>query len=151
MADTALLPSITGDVAATADVTVNTKGGSTTAILKKTLRDRLGGIHNHLNGAALQFANGQAIVVIAGAATGAVTAGQLRVRQTGRNRFEIEADSDDAVEVDEVTASFLRLKKDQFEKQQLHLSDPMSAAEWRTKLDGELAEARKLIAASGKR
>ncbi|MDE8652825.1 hypothetical protein [Novosphingobium album (ex Liu et al. 2023)] len=140
---------ITGDIAAAADVTVNSKGGSATATLKKVLRDRLGRMGNHLSGAALQFANGQAIVLLAGAATDAPAAGEVRVRQTGRNRFEIELDEDGADEIDEVTASFLRLKKDQFEKGQLKLSAPMSASDWKSKTDQELAEARRLIASHG--
>lgn len=148
MAETALLPFITGDIAATADVTVNTKGGSYTATLKKALRDRLGGMGSQLTGAALQFANGQAIVLLAGAAEGAIASGELRVRQTGRNRFEIELDDDGAEEIDEVTATFLRLKKDQFQKGQLRLSDPMTASDWRAKMDDELTEARKLIASA---
>ena len=60
----------------------------------------------------------------------------------GRNRFEIELNDDGAEEIDEVRASFLRLKKSQFEKGQLRLSDPMTAAEWRTRTDDELVEAR---------
>lgn len=151
MADSATLPTITGDIAAAADVTVNSKGGSVTATLKKSLRDRLGRMTNHLSGAALQFANGQAIVLLAGASAGAFAGGEVRVRQTGRNRFEIEFDDDGVDEIDEVTASFLRLKKDQFEKGQLKLSAPMSAEDWRKATDAQLSEARRLIASHGEK
>lgn len=48
MAGAALLTPIGGDIATTADATVNNKGGSTTATLKKSLRDRLGDVTNHL-------------------------------------------------------------------------------------------------------
>ena len=146
MPDTALRTAITGDIAAAADVTVNTKGGSVTATLKKSLRDRLGDVTDHLAGAALQFAPGQSVVLLAGAMVGAAAHMELRVRRTGRNRFEIELEDDGAEEVDEVTAAFLRLKKDQFGKGLLKLSEPMTSADWRKKMDIELAEARKLMA-----
>jgi len=151
MTGTGLLTSITGDIAAAADVTINTKGGSVTAILKKSLRDRLGDVTNHLTGAALQFATGQAVVLLVGAAGGPVARGELRVRKTGRNRFEIELDDDGAEEIDEITATFLRLKKDQFEKGQLKLSDPMTADDWNKKIDIEFAETRKLITSADKK
>ena len=119
------LPSITGDIAAAADVTVNTKGGWYTAILKKSLRERLGRIGDHLTGAAIQFANGQAIVVLAGGmASDAAFGNEFRVRQIARDPFEIELQDGEGDEVDEVTASFLRMKKDQFEKGQLRFSTP---------------------------
>ena len=72
MTDIAELTPITGDIAASADVTINTKGGSVTAILKKSLRDRLGALSDHLAGAALQFASGQSVLLLAGAGSGAL-------------------------------------------------------------------------------
>ena len=143
MTDIAELTPITGDIAASADVTINTKGGSVTAILKKSLRDRLGALSDHLAGAALQFASGQSVLLLAG--SGAL-AGAVRVRKTGQNRLEIVLDGDDAEEIDEVTATFLRLKKDQFEKGLLNLSEPMTAVDWRKQMDADLADVREVLA-----
>ncbi|MEO2039962.1 hypothetical protein D6851_04135 [Altericroceibacterium spongiae] len=145
MTDIAELTPITGDIAASADVTINTKGGSVTAILKKSLRDRLGALSDHLAGAALQFASGQSVLLLAGAGSGAL-AGAVRVRKTGQNRFEIVLDGDEAEEIDEVTATFLRLKKDQFEKGLLNLSEPMTAVDWRKQMDADLADVREVLA-----
>ena len=149
MTDMAQLPPITGDIAATAEVTINTKGGSVTATLKKSLRDRLGELSDHLSGAALQFASGPAVVLLAGAGAGMFAGARLRVRMTGRNRFEIEIEDDGDTEIDAVTAAFLRLKRDQFEKGLLDLSDPMSSDDLRHRAESELAEARRRIAEAG--
>lgn len=126
MPESAELHPITGDVAATADVTINTKGGSTTATLRKALRDRLGRLGDQMAGAAVEFATGQALVLLSGG-SGAADAAPVRVRKIGRNRFEIELEVEEDEEVDEVTAAFLRLKKDQFERGLLNLSAPMTA------------------------
>jgi hypothetical protein len=54
---------------------------------------------------------------------------------------------DDDVEIDDdATVAFLAIKKDQFEKGLLRLSAPMTAKQWRIKVDGEMIEARALIA-----
>lgn len=133
---------ISGDVAIMANVTLNTKGGSTTAIIKKPLRDRLGKVGDHLAAATLEFATGQALILLMGAIPG-VPKGRapLRVRRTGRNRFEIELESDGDAEIDEVTAAFLRLKKHLFEKGKLRLSEAVTAEEWRTAMDKKIAVA----------
>jgi hypothetical protein len=145
MVQGAELSPITGDIAAAADVTINTKGGSVTATLKKSLRETLGELSGHLTGAAVRFASGQAIVLLASASRGAEASPAFRVRKISRNRFEITLEADDEEEVDEVTAAFLRLKKDQFEKGKLRLSERMSAADWRRKTAEELADAEALM------
>src|ERR1700681_2708531 len=101
---------ILGDVVAREDVTVNTKGGSMTATLKKPLREKLGELGTSLSGAAVEFASGQAVVLLSRVPGAANADLPVRVRKVGLNRFEIGIESDDDEEVDEVTAAFLRLK-----------------------------------------
>ena len=132
---------ITGDVVATADVTINTKGGSTTATLRKAVRERMGTLGHHLSAAAVQFATGQTILLLSGGSDAATANAPVHVRKIGRNRFEIELETDDDEEIDEVTAAFLRLKRDQFEKGKLRLSEPLTADQWRDAMDKKFAAA----------
>lgn len=134
---------IIGDVAAKADVTVNTKGGSVTATLKKALRDQLSQTTGALSGAAFRFASGEAVVLL----TGTGNAAPVRVRRTGENRFEIELQSDDAEPVDAMTDAFLTLKKEAFRLGKLELSEPITPEEWRGKEDAVFAEADRILAA----
>jgi hypothetical protein len=131
----------TGDVVARADLTINTKGGSTTAILKKAIRERLGALGQHLPAAALEFSTGQAIVLLAGNTASQESWLPVRVCRVGRNRFEIAIETDASEEVDEVTAAFLRLKRDQFAKGTLRLVGPVTAEEWRADMDRQIGAA----------
>jgi len=133
---------IVGDVAASADVTVNSKGGSVTATLKKALRDQLSQKTGPLAGAALRFATGEAVVLLTGAG-----AAPVRVRRTGDNRFEIELQGDVEESVDAMTDAFLTLKKEAFRLGKLELSEPMTLEEWRAKEDAAFAEADRILAA----
>ncbi len=125
--DPVLPPIFSGDVVASTEVTVNTKGGSTTAILRKDLRDTLGDIGTRLSAAALQFAAGPAVVLLSPERTGR----HVRVQRLGDNRFEIDLDTGDGAEIDDITAAFLTLKLAQFKGGELSLSEPMTAAQWR--------------------
>ncbi len=122
---------ITGDVVVTTDVTVNTKGGSMTATLKKSLREKLGESGGRLLAATMEFATGQSIVLLSGSSGTAELNAPVHVRRIGRNRFEVELQTGEDEEIDEVTAAFLRLKKDQFEKGKLQLTAPVTASGWR--------------------
>ena len=140
-----------GDVAAASGVTVNSKGGSLTATLKKALREKLGdvdGLGGQLAGAAVQFAGGPAVVLLS-AASGLKS--PIRVQQTGRNRFEIELDSGDEEDVDEVTAAFLRLKQQQFVSGELELMAPAGSEQLATEADSQMAKARAAVAALTRR
>ena len=125
-----------GDIAVRADVTVNKKGGSLTATLKKSLRDRLGETGARLSAAAVEFGTGQTVLLLSR------SLGErdvpVHVRKVGENRFEIEALGDTGVEIDEVTAAFLRLKRDLFTKGKLEISGPLSADDWRATMDAKL-------------
>ena len=132
MAETKAGP-IRGDIAALADVAIHTKGGSVTATLKKSLRERLGNFSEHLMGAALQFASGESVLLLASVAE------TLRIRKVSGNRYEITLEHAGEKEVDPVTAAFLRLKSDQFEKGMLRLSAPMSADDWRRESEADFA------------
>lgn len=133
---------IIGDVVATEIVTVNNKGGSVAAILKKPLRERLGaGTAEPLSGAAVEFETGQTVVLLSRQAGTEGGVSTLRVRKVGANRFEIGIAANDE-DIDGVTAAFLRLKMDLFEKGKLHLDDPLTAEEWRAEMHQKLAGAR---------
>ncbi len=136
---------IVGDVEAMTEVTVNTKGGSMTATLKKALRERLGSLAGGLAGAAVQFTTGQAVVLLSPGGEGA--GGQVRVYRIGKNRFEIELDTGEDEEVDDVTAAFLQIKRSQFIKGELELLPPVSAAQRRAESDARLEPGRRAIAA----
>ena len=130
---------IVGDVVAVTEVTVNTKGGSMTAILKKVLRERLGRLGNHLPAAVLQFTSGPSLVLLS-SGTGESC---LRVHRMGENRFEIALDDGEDEEVDDLTAAFLRLKESQFKAGSLPLMAPVTADEWRADMDEKLKNARR--------
>lgn len=133
-----------GDVEAASEVTVNTKGGSMTATLKKGLRERLGQVFGRLAGGVLQFETGQSLLLLSpGAGAGLAS---VRVQRIGRNRFEIELDTHENEEVDEVTAAFLRLKQAQFVNDELTLLPPVDADELRAEADRDMAEARAAMA-----
>jgi hypothetical protein len=140
-----------GDVAAASGVTVNSKGGSLTATLKKALREKLGDVADfggQLAGAAVQFPGGPAVVLLS-PASGLTS--PIRVQQTGRNRFEIELDSGEGEEVDEVTAAFLRLKQQQFVSGELELMGPAGAEQLAAEAGSQMAEAREAVAALTRR
>jgi hypothetical protein len=142
------LSQITGDIAASADVTIHTKGGSVTATLKKALRDRLGTLKDHHPGAALQFANGQSVVLLVGASD-APRGGAFRVHRINSNRFEIVFEDESEPDVDPVTAAFLHLKSDQFRKGVLRLSEPMTAEDWRQQTDRDFGEVAGTLSDTG--
>lgn len=152
MTDVAEPMPITGDIAASSDVTVNTKGGSMTATLRKPLRDLLPDKMGHLSGAALEFEGGEAVVILAGSTKRYHSPTGVQVRRVSRNIFEIEMETEDgkSEEVDVVTAAFLTIKEKQLARGTLRLSDPMSAEGWRAKTDAELAEVRDMLASAAR-
>ncbi len=116
-------PLFVGDVGAQASVTVNKKGGSLTAILKKILTDKLSLLGGRVSAATIELGSGQSVLLLGADED----LGQLQVIRRGENAFEVvAADSEDA-EVDSVTEAFLALKTAQFERGQLDLSGPLSA------------------------
>lgn len=136
---------IIGDVVATAEVRVNTKGGSMTATLKKPIRERLGEIGSRLVAAAVEFTAGQPVLLLSpGASAGSLP---LRVRRVSERLFEIELGSGEEDEVDEVTAAFLRLKQSRFVTDDLDLAPPVSGDQWRAEMDGKTAHARRAVQA----
>ena len=140
---------ITGDVVAMADVRINTKGGSLTATLKKAVRDKLGNLGDHLSAATVEFATGQAILLLSGGSGATGVNLPVHVRKIGKNRFEIGLEADSDEEVDEVTAAFLRLKRDQFEKGRLRLSEPVTADDWRAAMDEKIGTAEAAMKKAG--
>ena len=119
--------SIVGDIAASTDVTVNSKGGSMTATLRKVLRDGLGPVDRNLAGATIEFANGQGVVLLGG------KAGQsdIRVRRLGPNRFELGLNEVEGQDITPLEAAFLALKREQLENGELETAEPVDAAGWR--------------------
>ncbi len=141
---TKLPQGITGDVEAMTMVTVNTKGGSMTATLKKALRETLGEIGGRLTAAAVQFATGQAILLLSPSGDSSSIA-PVRVHRIGKNRFEIELDTGEDEEIDNVTAAFLQLKQDQFEKGELVLMPSVNADQWRIETEENMDAARRAM------
>lgn len=135
----------TGDIVAGADVTINTKGGSMTATLKKSLRDTLGAVGGSVAGATVEFSTGQSLVLLTGGGANV----PVRVRRLSGRRFEIEIDNQDDQEVDEVTAAFLRLKTLQFVEGKMTLGEALTAHSWRESMDAKLASARPPARAPG--
>lgn len=123
-----------GDIAAMSDVSVNTKGGSLNATLKKGIREMLGEVGDHLTAAALQFSSDQAVVLLSGQ-RGAGAASSVRVSRISKNRFEIELDVGDHEEIDDFTAAFLMLKIEQFKRNRLSLLPAVTAEDWQAEMD----------------
>lgn len=122
-----------GDVVALTEITVDRRSGSLRATLKKELQERLGPIGNQLTAAALQFASGPSAVLLCGTGGGAAVA--IGVHRVGANRYEIELETGEDTEVDDVTAAFLVLKIDQFKKGRLPLLPAVTADEWQEEMD----------------
>jgi len=139
-------PRIVGDIASVTHVSVNTKGGSLSATLKKGIRESLSTVGDRLTAAALEFASGSSVVLLSGGMAGS-GATSIRVVRTGRNRFEIELDTGEEEEVDDLTAAFLMLKVDQFKKDRLRLLPAVSAEEWRAEMDEKFRQAEARAAA----
>jgi hypothetical protein len=127
-----------GDVEALSVVAVDRRSGSLRATLKKDLGERLGAIGDRLTGAALPFGAGGAAVLLCAGFTGLV------VHRIAANRYEIELETGEDTETDEVTAAFLALKTSQFTKGRLPLLPPVTAEEWQAEMDEKFraAEAR---------
>lgn len=131
---------ISGDIAAASDVTVNVKGGSVTATLKKALRDKLRNIERGFAGAALQFADGNVLVLLG--ETGDEQAPGYKVRRLGPYRFELELEIEHDEEIGEVEAAFLRLKRNQFVHDRLDITAPVTAEEYEASVNQRLASVR---------
>lgn len=125
---------IVGDIDVKTDISVSTKGGSLNATLKKEIRERLGKFEGHLTAAALQFSDDQAVVLLCGG-SGASAASSLRVRRISKNRFELELDTGDHEEIDDITAAFLMLKIEQFKRSKLDLLPAVTAEDWQEEMD----------------
>jgi hypothetical protein len=136
---------ISGDVSASTDVTVNTKGGSTTATLRKDLREQLGDLGDHLLGATVRLGGDLSALIMVPDRPGQ---GNVRVQRSGRNRFEVVLDDDGAAE-DPLLDAFLRVKVAQFTAGQLDLTAPMSVDGWQERRARREAEAEARPAASG--
>lgn len=117
-----------GDVAAPTRVTINTKGGSMTAILRKDLREKLGVVGSQLCAAALEFGSGPAVLLLGDA--------KIRVLRLGKDRFEVVLGADEGDEIDEITAAFLKLKEAQFKAGDLPLMAPIAADRWQAEAEG---------------
>lgn len=130
MQQKARLTPISGDVNVVADIRVNVKGGSMSAILRKPIRESLGEVADHLCAATVDFGDGSGIVLLRADGDAPVF-----VRSLGAKRFEVTLENEDDEEVDELTAAFLRLKLDQFKKGAVRLSHPYTAESFRALRD----------------
>ena len=131
---------IVGDVSTVTNVSVNTRGGSLSATLKKGIRESLGEVGERLTAASLQFASGEAVVLLRGGA-GRGASRSVRVSRISKNRFEVELETGEETEIDDLTAAFLLLKIDQFKKNKLLLVPPVTAAEWQAEMGEKFRKA----------
>jgi hypothetical protein len=125
---------IVGDIVAMTDVSINKKGGSLSATLKKGIRESLGEVGDRLTAAALEFAPGREVVLLSGGAD-ADAPTSVRVSRISKNRYEVELETGEDEEIDDLTAAFLMLKVDQFKKRKLHLLPAVTADEWQAEMD----------------
>ncbi|WP_339828930.1 hypothetical protein [uncultured Parvibaculum sp.] len=133
-------PAFSGDIDAQASITVNRKGGSLTAILKKILADKIGLRGNRLSAATVDIGSGHSVLLMMGAR---VASGHVKVLRSGKNRVELVATNDDEVEIDDVTEAFLNLKIAQFKKGGLNLTGPVSPEDWKARSEQAFASATK--------
>lgn len=104
---------ISGDVVVD-DVTVNQKGGSLTATLKKMLRTNLNTAAGYLLGARMDFAGGTSCVLMTPALEAEDSAArQLRVTRVSPHRFLVDLVEEDEATVDPMTEALLVLLQQQ--------------------------------------
>jgi hypothetical protein len=131
---------IVGDVASTARVKVEWRGGRTMASLHHRLLRKVEARQRLLSGAAIEFDDGQNILLLSGTGPGDVV-----VTRKGADRYEISRGVADAVEADEVETAFLRLKIRQFAAGELDLGPAMNADEWAETMHRRLEKARQAL------
>jgi hypothetical protein len=119
--------SFTGDIDAQASIKVTRNDRSVALTLTKTLMKKIGFRGNRLFAAAVELEPGHSILLMMDEQT---ASGHLNVLRTGEGRLELVLQSDDEVEVDDLTEAFLTIKRAQLEKGDMRLSGPMSADDW---------------------
>ena len=110
-------PRFSGDVTAQAPVTINSKGGSVTATLRKALIETIGAIGPRMAAATVEVAPDHSLVLLA--ETGA--ADRFHIRNRGGGLIEISVEDAGDAEIDGITEAFLRLKTEQFVRDDLLL------------------------------
>lgn len=123
------------------ELTVNSKGGAMTAILKKTIRESLGEVGSRLGAASLTFDSGASVVLLTGANPVESASTQVRVTRLGRNRFVVDLETGEAEEVDQMTDAFVRLKIEQFKMGRLDLLPAVTADDWQAEMDEKFRQA----------
>ena len=108
---------ITGEVTVD-DVTLNSKGGSLTAVLKKTIRSGLAMDARHCFGAKLDFAEGASCILMAAAEIGAQqrhskNAPKFRVTRVSSRRFVVDLIDNKLAPVEPLTQALLSILKEQ--------------------------------------
>lgn len=107
---------ITGDVTVD-DVTLNIKGGSLTAVLKKAIRAGLDMDARHCFGAKLDFAEGASCILMAAAEIGAQqrrsNAPKFRVTRVSSRRFVVDLVDNKLAPVEPLTQALLSIIKEQ--------------------------------------
>lgn len=140
-------PRFIGDVAKATPVKVEPRAGNLVANLQ-ALGEHMKVRNQLLNGAALQFEDGQSVVLLSGADA---KDRRLVITKTGIDRYEIVRDGAEDVRVDEVETAFLRLKINQFVSGKLKLSAPMDAKAWKATMRQRLEAAEKALKAKSGR
>lgn len=107
-------PIILGDVVVH-PVTVNQKGGSLTATLKKALRADWTVASGRLHGARMEFGNGVACVLMAPEVAGTIdiSTPRFHVTQVSPSRFQVDLLGEDTPTMEPMTAALLSILKEQ--------------------------------------
>lgn len=116
-------PLFVGDVETQSSVTVNRKGGSLTAILKKNLADKLRLGDKHVSAATVDIGSGKSVLLMGVDED----LEQLQVIRRGVNTFEVLLADTGEAQIDPVAEAFLALKTAQFERGWWDHSGPLTA------------------------
>lgn len=138
-------PRFKGEISAQDDLRTNAKGGSITAILKKSLVTAFGlavphiGKSQTLTAAAVEIDNAHKLLLMTAKESFGTT---IQVRRTGKHSVELSVADEETDEIDEVVAGFVEFKKKLFAQDRLNLTTPMDADAFEALADHALAEAQ---------
>lgn len=135
-----------GEISAQDEISTNAKGGSVTATLKQSITkafgiaDRIAGgalgksKSYRLAAATIEVDKTNRLVLMAQAS---LNASKFVVHRTGEHSVEISIEGHEEERISEADSAFVELKRQQFLRQELSLTDAMTADEFET-MSGQL-------------
>lgn len=124
-----------GDVhGGTAEITLNRKGGSLTATLKKVITDQVVAFRDATKvfGTAISLGDGDGLVLLSTLVD--EDDPNIAMRQISENRFEVVIGEEAQVELDAVSMALLGLKEVEISEGRANLSAPMTGEDIRARL-----------------